>query len=165
MRTLCKRHLVGLLAVILLTATVTAAETTVDSIKRLKEGRPVGEPPVVDAISGTSEAESAPSYEENSAWEDFQVHFLISLPFTALYSYLTVSSLDALVQGAFPTDLREADIWVIIGLAAGGSLAVALGSAGRVPDQSRAVPEAGTVAEPGPISRAGGRIQLVRLDF
>ncbi|MCK5242237.1 hypothetical protein KAR34_07285 [bacterium] len=75
-------------------------------------------------------------YKENSWFQDFEVHFFISLPFTALYSYLSVMSLDAMVQGKFPPDFHQADTWMIIGAAVGSSLAVALGSIDRVPDQS-----------------------------
>jgi hypothetical protein len=75
-------------------------------------------------------------FEENSWFEDFEVHFLVSLPFTALYSYVTVMSLDSMVQGKFPPDFHQADTWIIIGVAVGSSLAVALGSVDRVPDQS-----------------------------
>lgn len=75
-------------------------------------------------------------YEENHWLEDFEVHFVVSLPFTALYSYVAVSAVDSTVQGKFPTTFAPADMWVVLGLALGSSLAVALGSVNRVPDQS-----------------------------
>ncbi|MEW6515756.1 MAG: hypothetical protein AB1439_02460 [candidate division FCPU426 bacterium] len=79
------------------------------------------------------------SYSENRGWQDFEVHFFVSLPFTALYSYLALTSLDAAVQGRFPSEFRQADMWMVIGMAAGSSLAIALGSLDRVPDQSQDV--------------------------
>lgn len=75
-------------------------------------------------------------YTDNHWWSDFEAHFFISLPFTALYSYVTVSSLDAIVQGQYPTSFRTTNTWIIAGLAIGGSLAIAMGSTGRVRDQS-----------------------------
>jgi len=118
-----------------------------------------------DVRANTVAAEEESAYVETTLLEDFQVHFLVSLPFTALYSYVAISSLDALVQGTFSTELREADIWVMIGLAVGGSLAVALGSAGRVPDQSR--PRVEPVPDAGNESRAPAvsRMQIVRILF
>ncbi len=77
-----------------------------------------------------------PVYTKNNPLADFQIHFFISLPFTALYSYLAVSSMDAIVQGQYPTAFRTTNSWMIIGLAVGSSLAIALGNIGRVPDQS-----------------------------
>lgn len=75
-------------------------------------------------------------YTANQPWQDFEVHLFVTLPFAALYSYLTVLSLDGVVQNRFPPELRQADVWVIVGLAAGSAFAVALGSIGRVPDQT-----------------------------
>ncbi|MCK5219847.1 hypothetical protein KAR10_09995 [bacterium] len=88
----------------------------------------------VDNKGNTS---SARLYEKNNMLKDFEVHFLVSLPFTAFYSYLTVMSLDTMVQGRFPTEFRQANTWMIMGFAVGGALAVALGSMNRVPDQSK----------------------------
>jgi hypothetical protein len=106
-------------------------------------------------------------YTENHAVQDFEVHFLISLPFTGLYSYLAISVLDGLVQGTFPPSFRQADGWVLIGLAVGGSLAVALGSTGRVPDQSQMkVPAAAPETEnPTPGRNGMTRITLLQARF
>jgi hypothetical protein len=96
-----------------------------------------GQQPVQVQSAGNSvSAITKATYDENYWLQDFEVHFLVSLPFTALYSYATVSVLDASVQGKFPTTFSPADMWVVMGLAFGGSLAVALGSINRVPDQS-----------------------------
>lgn len=107
--------------------------------------------PRADEVGNTSvaEAEKQPApaeavtenkgpatYADNHWLGDFETHFLISLPFTALYSYAAVVSLDGLVQGSFPPTFRQADMWMVIGLAVGSSMAIALGSANRVPDQS-----------------------------
>lgn len=77
------------------------------------------------------------AYSDNQGWQDFEVHFFVSLPFTALYSYLSLSALDAAVQGRFPAEFRQTDMWMVIGMAVGSSLAIALGSLNRVPDQSQ----------------------------
>lgn len=87
---------------------------------------------------GTGSAEPL-TYSENQGWQDFEVHFFVSLPFTALYSYLALTSLDAAVQGRFPPEFRQSDMWMVIGMAVGSSLAIALGSLDRVPDQSQDV--------------------------
>jgi hypothetical protein len=79
-------------------------------------------------------------FVENSTLGDFEVHFFVSLPFTALYSYVVTLSLDSLVQGKFPPEFRQADSWMVMGLAVGSSLAVALGSVGQVPDQTKYQP-------------------------
>lgn len=95
----------------------------------------------VEAESQPVEAETDSAeplaYSENQGWQDFEVHFLVSLPFTALYSYLSLSALDAAVQGRFPAEFRQTDMWMVIGMAVGSSLAIALGSLNRVPDQSQ----------------------------
>ena len=78
------------------------------------------------------------------------VHFFVSLPFTAAYSYATVLALDGAVQGRLSTTFRSTTLWTVIGLAVGGSLAIALGSAGRVPDQSQ--PRLREPAPPAPAS-------------
>jgi hypothetical protein len=123
--------------------------------------------PVPAAGATTPAAQGELSYVDTSLLQDFEVHFLVSLPFTGLYSYVAVTLLDGAVEGAFPTTLHQADLWVIIGLALGGSLAVALGSAGRVPDQS--VPRVGSKpADSGPQIQAGqatAKVPLVRMRF
>ncbi len=128
-----------------------------------EEGAPSGD--AAPSEPGAGEQDEA-GYVENSWLRDFEVHFFVSLPFTALYSYLTVLSLDGLVQGEFPTEFRQADSWVVIGLALGSSLAVALGSAGRVPDQSQyqlaPAPKNETRAVPEP---EGARLRLAGLTF
>jgi len=93
-----------------------------------------GTTPTVKAVQAVSDIKS--QYVENSWLQDFEVHFLVSLPFTALYSYVSVLSLDAMVQGKFPPEFHQADMWMIIGAAVGSSLAIALGSINRVPDQT-----------------------------
>lgn len=123
-------------------------------------------PAAAEAQAVTPTAEEEAAYVDNNPFEDFQVHFFVSLPFTGLYSYVAVSSLDALVQGTFPTELRQSDIWVIIGLAVGTSLAVALGSAGRVPDQSRPRLETPPDRDHERQSRApAAKLPLVRMSF
>jgi hypothetical protein len=132
----------GAILAVALAAGAAWAET-----ERPREERPAPER-IADpaAVAGTAQAEAGAdtltaageeTFSENYPWQDFTVHFVVSLPFTALYSYLTVTTLDALVQGTLPPTLRQADTWVIAGLALGCSLGVALGSVGRVPDQSQ----------------------------
>lgn len=93
-------------------------------------------PVQVQSVGNSTPAQGKALYSENRWLEDFEVHFLVSLPFTALYGYAAVSAVDASVQGRFPTTFKPADMWVVLGLALGSSLAVALGSVNRVPDQS-----------------------------
>ncbi len=88
------------------------------------------------AILAVPEEEAGTVYTDNNWLQDFEVHFFISLPFTAFFSYVSVMSVDAMVQGKFTPDFYQADIWMIVGFAIGSSLAVALGSVNRVPDQS-----------------------------
>jgi hypothetical protein len=122
-------------------------------------------PVLVQGAGNSPGAQGMAVYEENHWLEDFEVHFLVSLPFTALYSYLAVSGLDATVQGRFPTSFRTADMWVVTGLALGGSLAVALGSINRVPDQS--VPRLAQGACPDFSGEAAPpwRLALVQIDY
>ncbi len=105
------------------------------------------------------------TYEENTWLEDFQVHFIVSLPFTALYSYAAVTTLDGLVQGHYPTTFRQADLWVVVGVAVGSSLAVALGSIGRVPDQS--VPRISENETPAVLAEdaPSWRLALIQVDY
>jgi len=131
------------------------------------EVTPTAEPeaePEADTDTATAMADT---FSENVPWQDFTVHFLVSLPFTAMYSYLVVTTMDALVQGTAPPTMRQADTWAIVGLAVGCSLAIALGSAGRVPDQS--VPSSGSAAVGGPSSAerdpAPMRWECVRLTY
>jgi hypothetical protein len=107
--------------------------TTACDERKIEEIHQAGSSARVEDNGNTT---SARLYEENNTFKDFEVHFLVSLPFTAFYSYLTVMSIDSMVQGQFPTEFRQANTWMIIGFAVGGSLAVALGSMNRVPDQS-----------------------------
>jgi hypothetical protein len=107
-------------------------------------------------------------YAENNGFQDFEVHFLISLPFTALYSYLSILSLDSMVQGKFPPEFHLADTWMIVGVAIGSSLAIALGSIDRVPDQSQYRLQ--TRKEPGvkgetSIKSSCTRIEFVRMNY
>jgi len=110
-------------------------------------------------------AQAKPMYDENYWMQDFEVHFLVSLPFTALYSYVVTSAVDATVQGRFPTTFRPADMWVVLGLALGSSMAVALGSINRVPDQS--VPR--LAQEPAPDFSAEAepplKLALIQIDY
>ena len=125
--------------------------------------------PMPEPLTPTTQAQAEPMYVETSPLEDFQVHFLVSLLFTSLYSYAAVQSLDALVQGTFPTELRQADLWVMVGLALGSSLAIALGSAGRVPDQSqpRVLPRSSVDPKEAPGDRVSSvtRVPLVRITY
>jgi len=111
----------------------TPSQITTYGQKAVETTNPAGNSKRIDTNGNTA---SARLYEENNTLKDFEVHFLVSLPFTAFYSYLTVMSIDTMVQGKFPTEFRQANTWMIIGFAVGGSLAVALGSMNRVPDQS-----------------------------
>jgi hypothetical protein len=116
-------------------------------------------------IGNTLNAQSKPVYEENHWLEDFEVHFLVSLPFTGLYSYAAVSAVDAAVQGRFPTTFSPVDTWAVMGLALGSSLAVALGSIGRVPDQS--VPRVAQEPAPDFSGRAAPpfKVAVVQVDY
>jgi hypothetical protein len=122
---------------------------------------------VAEPAGVTTTAEPSMAFTENQPWQDFVVHFTISLPFTALYSFASVMALDGVIQGTMPPTLRDADTWVIIGLAAGSSLAIALGSTGRVPDQSRPRLEPAAATGPGPSRREpeAFRCELVRVTY
>ena len=128
-----------------------------------------GNTPAAVADTSADSISASVQYSPNNFWEDFEIHFIISLPFTAIYSYLTIFSLDALVQGTFPPMLREPDTWMMMGLALGSSLALALGSWDRVPNQSPA--ENGnskSFPTSGPEDKGQAaplKIDLVRLDF
>jgi hypothetical protein len=148
------------------------AQTVWGSETEVKTAAPAGNSAVAVQSAAISEkgnsvsAKADEQYEENSWFEDFEVHFLVSLPFTALYSYMAVTTLDGLVQGKYPTAFRLADMWVVAGLALGSSMAVALGSINRVPDQSvprmaeqQDVPDEMTAEVP------LWRLALIRIDY
>jgi hypothetical protein len=106
---------------------VTTGNTTVSEV----EGTTLN---ADDYMSTTETAEDL--YAANNSWQDFEVHFFTALPFTALYSYATVMFLDGMIQGQFPPTFRTVDTWIVIGLAVGAAVAIALGSYDRVPNQS-----------------------------
>jgi hypothetical protein len=70
-----------------------------------------------------SEAEEVPNSARN-----FEITFTISLPFTALYSYSLITLIDSASQGYFPAPLRSSGLWMLLGMAVGGSLAIAFGA-------------------------------------
>jgi len=74
-------------------------------------------------------------YTPNNWLRDFEIHFFVSLPFTTLYSYLSLNILDTWLQEKFPPKLNTVDIWMITSLAIGVSLGIALGSIDNVPPQ------------------------------
>lgn len=85
--------------------------------------------------TGNTPVAGANPYQANAPWQDFEVHFFIALPFAALYSYAALVSLESAIQGSFSPQMRQTDLWTVMGMALGGGLAVALGSPGRIPDQ------------------------------
>lgn len=127
----------------LLLAAAAGAQTS--ELEELKDYSVDGPPPAESQDGGNTmtavvvmEAdEDQAEYVDNYWLQDFEVHFMVSLPFTAFYSYLSVLSIDAMVQGEFPPAFHQADMWMIIGVAIGSSVAIALGSINRVPDQSQ----------------------------
>jgi hypothetical protein len=70
-----------------------------------------------------SEAKEIPNSARN-----FEINFIISLPFTALYSYSLITLIDSASQGYFPAPLRSSGLWMLLGMAVGGSLAMAFGA-------------------------------------
>ncbi len=128
---------------------------------------PVGSSLTAAGEEAEAEGDTTEAYSENRPVEDFETHFLVSLPFTGVYSYLAVTLLDGLVQGTFPPEFRTADAWVVIGMALGSSLAVALGSAGRVPDQSqpRLQPASGTPGGSPPPDSGAAKLPLLKAGF
>lgn len=150
------------------------AATLTTAAARAAEPRPDGQGTTPAAVAaGESDFEPGDSaveqeagsaepltYSENQGWQDFEVHFFVSLPFTALYSYLALTSLDAAVQGRFPPEFRQTDMWMVIGMAVGSSLAIALGSLDRVPDQSQDVLPAAAQPLQRPIALAALEIRF-----
>lgn len=121
-----------------------------------------------DRVSPVAEDQGPAQYADNHWLGDFETHFIVSLPFTALYGYVAVVSLDGLVQGAFPPAFRQADMWMVIGLAIGGSLAIALGSANRVPDQSTYRVGRGQAPWPEtarPTTEPTAKLNLIRVNY
>lgn len=127
---------------------------------------PAGQRPLLIDSGGNSLAGQTAAYDSNLPVHDFEAHFLISLPFTALYGFVAVTVVDSMVQQQFPPEFRQADMWLVAGFAVGCSLAIALGSQGRVPAQSQPRGDArnqGT--DHGCTVAAGARIDLCRLEF
>ena len=67
----------------------------------------------------------APTGDPNHPLEDFFVVGIISLPFTALYSFLGATIADAVNQNRFPPELKTESLITAGGVALGSSLLIA----------------------------------------
>jgi len=126
-------------------------------------------PGLSQGLGASPDGNTATTYSENSAWHDFEIHFLVALPFTAFYSYLATLSIDSVVKGTFPPEFRQTDAWLAIGFAVGASLAIALGSVGNVPDQSQVRPTPPQAGSDSGLRRnhdaAVEKLELVRITY
>jgi hypothetical protein len=110
---------------------------TVNAAGNSQTARKEEAPAEVETLRLDADANTGSSYIDNNPFQDFEVHFLVALPFSLAYSFALLWSMDVLVQGTVPPSMTTADMWALTGLAVGGAAVVALGSQGRVMDQSK----------------------------